>query len=295
MKLYRWLMTLRNFADKIVYILQMEVIMKKQLPTIILGLVLIIAGIYAMLNQLGYLEDLSPTSAIVAFALASALFFVIYFVSGIQNWGWLFPAFILAALAGTIAIVDTAVPEEWIATLILGSVAVPFLVAFLLDRSRTWALVPAFILVFIAIIPGMSTLTTGEWLGALIVAVIGLPFIVVYMLAPNNWWAIIPGGFMVSIAAMILLTTLQLPGDEDALAVVVMFLGWAATFGILWLRRSLHDTDWAKYPALALTGVAVIMALLTLGFQYAWAVALILLGIGMVLYSLRKRPAPVEG
>ena len=262
--------------------------MKTRIPTLILGLILLLAGAYALLNQFCYLEDLSPQIAIVVFAVLSVLFFVAYFLSGIQSWGWLFPACTFAALAGTMAIIEANITEEWIATLIVGSVAVPFLAAFFLDRSRWWALIPGFILSVIAVIPALTPGTADEWIGVLVVAAIGLPFIVVYLVAPKHWWAIIPGGVMISIALLILLSEVQITrGDE--LGVVVMFLGWALTFGIVWFRRNLHGTDWAKYPALALAGVALIIALTTSGWDFIWAVALILGGLAMVLYSLMRR------
>lgn len=266
--------------------------MKSKLPTIVLGLVLILSGAYALLNQFGVLEDLTPVSAIIAFAVLSVIFFLTYFVSGIQNWGWLFPAFIFAALAGTMAVVESTIPSEWIATMIVGSCALPFLVAFFLDRTRWWALIPAFILGFVAFIPAMTTFASGEWVGALVVAAIGLPFLVVYLVSPKNWWAVIPAGVMFSIAVLILLTMLPLPGDEDGLAVSVMFLGWASTFGFLWFRRSVHGTDWAKLPALILGGLAVFMLFISVGGEYLWAIALILLGLVMVLLSFRKREVP---
>lgn len=268
--------------------------MKPKLSSIILGMVLILAGLFALANQMGYLKDLSPTTWIIVFAATSILFFVAYFASGIQSWGWLFPACIFAALSGTIAITESTIVDEWIATLVLGSVAIPFFIAFLLDRSRKWALIPGLILIFIALVPPLATMMRDDWVGAMIVTMIGLPFLVVYLVAPKNWWAIIPGGIMLSIALMILLSEVQVGSEEGTFGVAVMFVGWSITFGVLWLRRNLHGTDWAKYPALALAGVAVIMIFVTTGVEYLWAIGLIIAGLALLLSGILRRRGQSE-
>ncbi len=64
---------------------------------------------------------------------------------------------------------------------------------------------------------------------------------------------------------------------------------WAATFFVLWLRRSLHTTSWAKYPAIALAVVAGIMFLLGAGFQTYWPLALIVAGIVVLYFGFRPK------
>jgi hypothetical protein len=268
--------------------------MKPKLSSIILGLLLIIAGIFALANQMGYIQELSPTTWILVFAATSIVFFVAYFLSGIQAWGWLFPAFIFAALAGVMAITESTVPDEWIATLVVGSVALPFIIAFLLDRSRWWAWIPALILLFVALIPPLTTVMNGDLVGALIIAMIGLPFLVVYLVSPKSWWALIPGGIMLGIAVMIPLSSVKVGGETGTFGVAVMFLVWALTFGVLWLRRAQHDTDWAKYPTVPLAGVAVLMLFITTGFEYVWTIGLIIAGLVLLLSAILQRQKPSE-
>lgn len=66
------------------------------------GILLILGGGLFLAQNLGYLEEFSATTWMYIFIGASVLFFVTYFVSGLQHWGWLFPACIFGGLATTI-------------------------------------------------------------------------------------------------------------------------------------------------------------------------------------------------
>lgn len=263
--------------------------MKNKISSLLFGLFLILAGGYALAIQLGYIQNLAEQTWMVVFAAASILFWIIYFVSGIRNWGWLFPACIFAALAGTLYIVDSAIRDEWIATIILCSVAIPFVIGYLLDRSRWGLLIPAYVLGFVAFIPSLSTAIAGQWVGSFIVVMIGLPFLVVYLVAPKAWWAIFPAGSLLSVGVMIALTSLSLGFDAGTFAVGVMFLGLALTFWLVWLRRAKIPTSWAKYLALVMICLAFVLFMITAGFEFFWPLALIIAGLVMLLFSLRPK------
>ncbi len=257
--------------------------MKPNFSSLFWGIALIIAGGFALASEMGYLNGLSSFTWGFIFAAASALFFVAYFVNGIRAWGWLFPACIFAGLSAAIAVSIFPAAQNWIPTLVVGSVAVPFLAAYAIDRSRKWALIPAFILGSVSIIPPLDALHLGDLMGAFIVGMIGLPFIAAYFISPKTWWGILPGGIMVSIALMIGLDN-TLHGD---LAVAIMFLGWMLTFGIVWKRQS---REWAKYPAVVMGILACIMLLISVGLKTYWALGLIAAGIALIAMSLRSRP-----
>jgi hypothetical protein len=263
--------------------------MKPNLSTVILGFALILAGAFALANSLGYLKAFSITTWMFIFTSLSAIFFIAFLVDGLRAWGWLFPVSIFAALAGSMRIVGSNIPTEWIPALIVGSVALPFIFAFLIDRNRTWALIPAFILGFVAFIPLFGRFLPGSLIASLIVAAIGLPFITVYLVAPRFWWGIIPGGIMFSIALMLALNGAL----YSTISVAIMFLGWALTFGLVWLRSNLREAAWAKYPALAMGILACIMFFITSGLESYWSVGLIIGGLALVIYSLRPSYATI--
>ncbi len=219
-----------------------------------------------------------------------AIPFLVSFALGPRrNWWALIPAWVMGIL-GLVVLIVERVAGEWIATLVLSALALPFLVVFLVNRARWWALIPAYVLAFTAAIPPLTRDLAGVYLGGFITIAIGLPFLVVYLISRRSWWALIPAGVMLSIGLMIILTGALDAGDQAGqLATGVMFLGWAATFGWLWLRRSLHATAWAKYPALALAVLAGILFLITAGFETYWPLMLITAGIVVLYFGLRPR------
>jgi hypothetical protein len=247
------------------------------------GLALILAGGFALANEMGYLRSLTAQTWALVFAAASALFFVTYFVNGIRAWGWLFPACVFAGLSATIMLFRVPAAQDWLPTLVVGSIAVPFIAAYALDRSRTWALIPAFILGFIAFIPPLDHLLKGNGMGVFIVGMLGLPFIAASVISPKAWWGIIPGGILVSLALMILLGN-TLP---NGMSVAIMFLGWMLTFGLVWIRQS---KPWAKISAIVMGALACLMFLISIGLKTYWALGLIATGIALIALSLRPHP-----
>lgn len=263
--------------------------MKRNLSSLFGGLILILLGGFLLALEMGYFQDLTEQTWMLIFAGISMLFWVAYFVSGVRKWGWLFPAGLFAALAGTMLIVETSIADEWIATLILGSIAAPFVVGYLLDRSRWGLLIPAFVLGFIALVAPLSMFISGEWVGALVVGMIGLPFLAAYLATPRAWWALFPAGILLSIALLIALTSLPLGFDTGTLAAGLMFSGWTLTFGWAWLHRDRYPTDWARYPAVVMAILAFILFTVAAGLDNFWPLGLILTGLVMVLLSLRTR------
>ena len=314
--------------------------MKPRTINFIWGLILILAGGLFLAQNLGWIGEVPDQLWKFIFAGLSLAFFATYFVNGVQEWGWLFPACIFGALSiivtageagsdspllgslilwsvavpflvayildrtrwwalipawvllviGLIAFMSERVPGEVIAALVLMSIALPFFVVYLTNRTRWWALIPAGVLAVVAFIPMLASTASEEFLPVFIMLLISLPFFVVYFTSPKNWWALIPAGFMVTIAVGLLF--IFAAGEQENMLVRaggVFFLGWGATFGVLWLRRAVHDTAWAKWPAivLALFGLGVIV--FGAGFDKLWPVLVIAAGLVVLYYGLRKR------
>jgi hypothetical protein len=68
-----------------------------------------------------------------------------------------------------------------------------------------------------------------------------------------------------------------------------MFLGWALTFGALWLRRKDQPTAWAGYPALGLALASVLAFIVGDNFELYWPIIIIAVGITVLFSSLRNR------
>ena len=127
--------------------------------------------------------------------MLSLLSFGGYFSAGLKEWGWLVPAMIFGGLAATVWLAGTGFNQPAIGSIILGSIAVPFLVAFLIDRKNNWwALIPAWVMGLLTIIVLITDFVQGEAIGTLVLWGIGLPFLVVYLTDRTRWWALIPAG-----------------------------------------------------------------------------------------------------
>jgi len=371
--------------------------MKQRTTNLFWGIVLIALGGIYLAQMLGYLnfKSLSEQFWTVAFAAASALFLLSYFLNGVRKWGWLFPALICAALAITlwmahsnmlgsiigmpilasialpfyagfavnrkntgllipafvlsvvaiITLIADSARGEWIGALVLFSIGLPFLVVYLLDRTKRWALIPGYILTVLGAVTLLSGFTAGEWIGALVLYAIGLPFLlvylydrskrwalipaaalgivgtiplltaivsaeivapiimflfalpffVVYLLGRKHWWALIPAGLFASIGLVAILSLLT-ANMQDKLAGVyngTLFIGFAATFGGLWLLRKTQPTAWAWIPAAGLLATAILAFALGKLFTDYWPATLLLV-VGVLLLMnvfIKKRPS----
>jgi hypothetical protein len=231
--------------------------MKAKWINLFWGIILIAAGALFLAQNLRYLDQLELPVLMVVFAVISLLFFTTYFITGLGNWGWLFPAFIFAALALVLWMQTQGVEGPWMGVPVLVAVALPFLVAFVQSpRQNWWALIPAWVMAVISAIVIFAEEAQGEWIVALVLFSIGFPFLVVYLADRKNWWALIPAWTLLVIALIVLLIT-QVQGEWIA---VLVLMGIALPFFVVYF----HDRDnwWALIPAgvLASSAVSVFLA-----------------------------------
>jgi hypothetical protein len=247
----------------------------------------------ALALTIGLSEAGFTDAAIGAPVLAAAgLPFVVAFaLDPRKHWWALIPAWVMAMLT-LLVLVTTSVSGEMIAALVLFGIGLPFLAVYLADRSRWWALISAFTLCAVGLIPLLVNHVGGEMMGALVLLMLALPFLAVFLWSPRNWWALIPAGILGSIGLSLLLGSIEVFGAYwETLISAFMFLGWAATFGLLWMRRDSQPTEWAKYPALVMLGAALVTMVLGSGMQQYWPLALIAVGALVLLNNLRSHQA----
>lgn len=239
-----------------------------------------------------FLSEAGVTNSIVGapILIAIGLPFIVPLILDIhKNWWALIPLWIMGILAGVVAVADT-VQGEWIAAIVMLGFAIPFFIVFLTDHSRWWALIPAFVFTVVALIPPASTSLKGEYLGGMINIAIGLPFLIAYLVSRKAWWAIIPAGAMISIGLMIIVIgILGGSASSGSIAVGANFLGLAATFGLVWLRRDLYPADWAKYPTIVLAILSIFMFFNAANFNYAWPIILIAGGLLLLYFGFRRK------
>lgn len=121
----------------------------------------------------------------------------------------LLAAYVLWAIAGLIAFVPSNIlREEAVAIYVLLAIGVPFLVVFIRDRARWWALIPAYAMLAVAgvITLAESGLFSDDLVTAYVLFAIAIPFFVVYARNRRLWWALIPGGILAAVGLTFLVT-----------------------------------------------------------------------------------------
>ncbi len=217
-------------------------------------------------------------------------FAVAYFMDRSRNWWALIPGGVMLFLALTTLLVDSA-GGEWVGTLLLWMIALGFLGAYMSKRTRTWALLVAYITAVLGIAPAMaSSEAVAPYYGAVFMLAIAAPFFVVYFRSPGRWWAIIPASAMTLIAVIVLAGIAGWIRTENEGGYVSAFLmaGLAGAFAVIWLR---HGKPWAKIVTIVLGALAVAAVLFAANSAVLWPVAIILVGVYLLYSSMRTKTA----
>lgn len=306
------------------------------------GVLLIGGGALALLDQLGYIEELSPTLWIFVFAAISLFALFGYASSGWKQWGWLFPAGVFGGLAVIVALIEAGIDNAALGSALFVGLLIPFVAAYLTDRTKNWwALIPGGVMLFLALTTLLVDNAGGEWVGAMfllmfalaflmvyltnrvrtwallvayifgvlslgpmlaalgemapyfgsvVLFAIALPFFVVYFRTPENWWAIIPAGALTVVGVVATLAIAGVITDATSGGYVNALLmgGLAATFAVLWLR---HHKDWARIVTIIL-GILAVASVFFFGYyEIFWPAALIFGGIYLLYRALRPKAA----
>jgi hypothetical protein len=188
--------------------------------SLVWGGLLVLFGVMALVETY---TDLTAWVWVAILAAAGLGVFGIYLTDRSQ-WGLLIPAYVLWAVAGLIALVTLNVlRDEFVATYVLAAIALPFLVAFLRDRSQWGLLIPAYVLLAVGVmIPLIEAGVLSELLvPAYVMFAIALPFFAVYARDPRQWWPLIPGGIMAVIGLAFLVAEAAVQYVGPAVLVLV--------------------------------------------------------------------------
>ena len=244
------------------------------------GMLLIIGGVLALAQQMGYIDQLSPQVGMYSFAAVSLIALVMYALSGWKEWGWLFPVGIFGGLAVTTALAISNVDNAAIGSPLFFGLLIPFVAAYLTDRARNWwALIPAGVMLFLALTTLLVDSAGGEWVGSMFLFLIGLSFLVVYLNNRTRTWALL----VAYILGVLSIAPAMASGGETAAYYGPVFLfAVALPFFIIYFRGA--DKWWAIIPAGILTTVAIIAALAIAGFirdenQGGYANAILMFGL----------------
>ncbi len=173
------------------------------IQAVVLGTFLVLAGVLLLL------QTFVDLSAWLWFALMAAggLVALVLYLADRSNLAMLIMAYVLLALAGLVALIMLNVlRDEGVAVYVLAAVALPFWAVYGRDRQKWWALIPAYVLLAVALMIGLMGLgILGERLvPAYVMFAIAIPFYVVYAWNRGLWWVLIPAGVMTAIGLFFL-------------------------------------------------------------------------------------------
>ena len=226
-------------------------------------------------------------------------------------------------LAGGGLLAATRFGDEVIGPAIMFFFALCFSAIAAWSRKNQWAIIPAGLFTTIGLVVTQGILiprseVTGHFYRFQVLiprmeilvpqsAVTGLgfmllmaaTFLVFAIMSKKNWWAIIPAGLFASIGVVVVLDILvpheaypSLPGMLSwGFYTWALFLGLAATFGVLWLLHKTLPTRWAIYPAAGFLAMAVLFIIEGAHFQEYWLATMLFVFGGVLLLAAlgRKR------
>lgn len=164
------------------------------------GGLLILAGVVFLLQNLGFIGVISDLFWALLLG-AAGVFFLTVFTQNRAHWWALIPGFTLLSIAVTIvsSVLVPSFSDVWGGSIVLGGIGASFLVIYLLDRRGWWALIPAGVMLTLAVIAGLGGLFPGLESGGILFLGIGATFALLALL-PNTQgqlkWAWIPAGIM---------------------------------------------------------------------------------------------------
>jgi hypothetical protein len=234
--------------------------MKQKLSSLFWGILLIAAGGIALAQTQGYLaNDGNPAIWMAIFAAVSLLSLVFYFLTGVQNWGMLFPAGIFGALAFLIAMAVNDVDNPAMVAPLFVGIGLPFVVAYFIDRSKNWwALIPSGVMAFLAFVLLAVENLGGEVIGSALFFILAAAFGAAYYTRRFTWAAIV--AYILFVLGFMPLMAMS---SRPELAGIMMMFAIALPFFIIYFR-SPDEKYWAIIPAgiLATTGLLVAIVLL---------------------------------
>lgn len=173
---------------------------------LIWGGLMIVGGVMMLVQQV---TDVSPW----VWVTVLGVFGFVALVLGLGerfDWPLLLTSYIVFAIAGLITLVTVGwLDNESPAFYVLGAVALPFFVLFLVDRSQWWGLIPGYVLLAVSIMIYLivNDLLRDLMVPAYILFAIALPFFVVFIADFRRWWALIPAGILSILGLAFFLST----------------------------------------------------------------------------------------
>ncbi len=172
------------------------------------GLLLIAAGIFFLLQNMGWFSGLGDLVWTGLFGIGALSFLYVFLRRPQDQWWAAIPGFTLLGLSAVIFL-DNFGPDfiHWLTgSIFMGSIGVGFLMIYLVNREMWWALIPAGVLTTIAVVASLDNVH-GIDSGSIFFLGLGLTFLVVGLLAQRTGekqtWAFIPATVLIIMGILI--------------------------------------------------------------------------------------------
>ena len=169
-----------------------EVSSRAKRRILLVGGVFIITGVLVLLNRWVALS----TWVWASFLGSAGLGALGLYLCDRYDGSMLVTAYLSGAIAGLVALVPPGyLRDEAIALYVLLAIALPLLVVFVRDPARWWVLIPAYPLLVISAVVGLSGsgLLSDDLISAGVAFAIAIPFFLIYARNRRQWWALGPG------------------------------------------------------------------------------------------------------
>ena len=171
---------------------------------------LVLGGLLIVFGVMGLLETITDLSAwvwVAVLTVGGLGVYGVYATDRKEKW-LLIIAYAMLAVAGLVALLTLGVLDDpYVATYVLLAIALPFLVAFLFNRTNWGLLIPAYVLLAVGVMVPLIDLGVLDdtLIAAYVLFAVAIPFFVVFIRNTKKWWALLPGGILAIIGLSFLI------------------------------------------------------------------------------------------
>jgi hypothetical protein len=172
--------------------------MNNKQSKLVWGVLLILAGVMFMLQELNILGNASQYLWVILMTLGAGTFLWVY-ITKKEHWWAIIPGLTLLGLA-LVALEDilNILPgSDWSGGVFLACIGVAFWLVYFRNRLQWWAIIPGGVMVTLALVAGLESL--GDWTEVVFFLGLAFTFGLVAVL-PNQShdtrWAYIPAGVL---------------------------------------------------------------------------------------------------
>lgn len=182
----------------------------KTRDTALWGILLIGAGIFFLLQNMGWFGGLSDLIWTGLFGVGGLFFLYLFLRNRAEQWWAAIPGFTLLGLAA-VTFLDNFGPafiEPLTGSVFLGSIGLGFVMVYLANPSMWWAIIPGGVMTTLAVVAGVDDLhLRGIDSGGVFFLGLGLTFLVLGLLGQRTGerltWAFIPATVLLIMGILI--------------------------------------------------------------------------------------------